>query len=198
MFVPPVQYGDALTLRIEINRVQPAIWRRVRVPAHYSVGNLHTIIQTVFGWTDSHLHGFMINGLEFGVADVNDPRLFVDERGAPLGAVLKRDMKCQYTYDFGDDWEHEVEMEGVTANGLEHATCLAGARACPPEDCGGAPGYENLLAALASSKHPEHRERREWLGKRFDPENFNLSAVNKKLTALSRAVEKFSARNRNA
>ena len=114
----------------------------------------------------------------------------VDELGAPLGAVLKHGSSFQYCYDFGDDWQHDIMVEAVTANGQAASECLSGARACPPEDCGGPPGYENLLAALASPKHPEHREMREWVGKRFDPEKLDLVAVNKKLKALSLRVVK--------
>ncbi len=187
MFVPRIQFSDALTLRLELRHIQPAIWRRVRVPAHYSLASLHSVIQTAFGWTDKHPHSFLINDIEFGMP-ADDGSLSVNELGAPLGAVLKAGSSFQYWYDFGDDWQHDVLVEAVTANGQATSECLSGARACPPEDCGGPPGYESLLAALASPQHPAHQEMREWLGKRFDPEKLDLIAVNKKLKTLSQRI----------
>jgi len=92
-----------------------------------------------------------------------------------------------YEYDFGDSWEHEIRVEKlvpVGAGGARKAICLAGERACPPEDCGGQPGYDHLLKVMANRKHPEYRDMLDWLGERFDPEAFDLARVDAELNKL--------------
>jgi predicted ABC-type ATPase len=105
------------------------------------------------------------------------------ERGEPqVGGELL------YHYDFGDDWEHRIVVESVIANGSDVVVCAGGARACPPEDCGGPPDYENLLLTLANRSDPEHASMKRWVGPRFDPERFESVALNKRLATLSRPL----------
>lgn len=91
-----------------------------------------------------------------------------------------------YRYDFGDNWEHEIIIEKITKDNIEKQEeipiCLSGERACPPEDCGGTWGYEELLEIQKNKKHPEYEEKIvEWLGKDFDSEKFDIDEVNKEL-----------------
>ena len=145
------------------------------------------------GWTNSHLHQFICGERMYA-----DPRAGFDEyEGDPpvrdekkfTVAELLTDVHqgLVYEYDFGDSWEHLVTVEKILpadASTVASAFCLAGSRACPPEDCGGIGGYMELLKALKNKKHPEHRSMKEWLGRPFDPEFFDLATTNDWLRKL--------------
>jgi Plasmid pRiA4b ORF-3-like protein len=158
------------------------------VPADISLHVLHEVLQTAFGWQNSHLHDFRVGDIRFGMDDVEDELFLVDERAAPLGAVARAGSKLTYLYDFGDDWEHDIVVEHVESHADETIRCTGGERACPPEDCGGTTGYAHLLEVLADPSHDEHAEMKAWAPPRFDPERFDPAAVNKKLATLSRRV----------
>ena len=98
--------------------------------------------------------------------------------------IANREAARPYCYDFGDSWEHEIVVEGIVPAepNVRYPRCLDGRRASPPEDCGGAWGYAELLRVLSDPRHEEHAERREWLGHGFDPERFDLAATNRALT----------------
>jgi hypothetical protein len=171
---------------VALRDIEPAIWRRLRAPADVSLARLHDILQIAFGWTNSHLHDFLVGDVRIGMLDIEDEFFAIDEHAAPFGAVARQDTQIRYRYDFGDDWEHEIPVEAVLESGPETIECLGGARACPPEDCGGTSGYEHLVEVLSKPRHPEHKEMREWVGPRFDPERFDIKAVNKALATLER------------
>lgn len=132
------------------------------------------------------------SGMFFGMADVDDELLFVDERAAPLGAVAHQGSRLVYRYDFGDDWAHDITVETVTEPDREplRLSCLDGARGCPPEDCGGVHGYENLLRVLRDPADEEHADMKRWVGRGFDPEKFELEKVNKKLAVIGRKFDR--------
>jgi hypothetical protein len=181
-------FGDVFELRISLRDINPAIWRRLRVPAAAPLGVLHEVIQVAVGWTDSHLHDFFIGGIRFGIPNNEENMFLVDEDGAPLGAVAREGSTFIYRYDYGDDWEHEIQVERQTSGADEAIQCTGGERACPPEDSGGADGYARLLEVLANKEHEEHAEMKRWVGRGFDPEKFDMAAVNKKLAALSKRL----------
>lgn len=186
MFTPPVTWHDCLALRITLQHVEPPVWRPIHAPAWLSLAELHEVLQLAFGWKNCHLHDFYSGGIRFGLGNDEEPELIVDERAAPLGAVAQVGGELLYHYDFGDDWEHRIVVESVIANSSDVVVCVGGARACPPEDCGGPPGYENLLRVLANPKDPEHASMKRWVGPRFHPERFEPVALNKRLATLSR------------
>lgn len=188
MFARLPDFGDAFALRITLRAIEPAIWRTVIVPAEMSLGELHEVLQIAFGWQDSHLHDFEVGEIRFGMVDVEDELFAVDEHAAPLGAVAREGSSFTYRYDFGDDWEHDVVVESVIANGAQGIMCSGGARACPPEDSGGPPGYANVLRVLANPADDEFASMKEWVGRRFDPERFDIAAVNKRLVTLSKRL----------
>ena len=188
MFARLPDFGDAFALRVTLRDIEPAIWRTVIVPAEMSLGELHDVLQIAFGWQDSHLHDFEVGEIRFGMVDVEDELFAVDEHAAPLGAVAREGSSFTYRYDFGDDWEHDVTVESVIANGAQGLVCSGGARACPPEDSGGAHGYANLLGVLANPDDDEFASVKEWVGRRFDPERFDIAAVNKRLATLSKRL----------
>jgi Plasmid pRiA4b ORF-3-like protein len=157
------------------------------VPGAYTLDRLHRTIQHAMGWQDYHLHSFDIDGVPYGEPDPEDELELRDELDARLDAVAGRDARFSYTYDFGDWWEHEITVEDVfPADPLErYPRCVAGERACPPEDVGGPYGYAELLAAFADPDHPEHARLREWLGRKFDPEAFDAAATTTLLRRLA-------------
>ncbi len=186
--------GDIFELVVKLRGIEPEIWRRLLVPAELTLGGLHEVIQVSMGWQNSHLHDFAVGSVRFGMADVEDELFVVDETGAPLGAVANVGTTVLYRYDFGDDWEHDVVVDKVIPSGEWLLSCTDGARACPPEDCGGPPGYQRLLEALSDAAHPEHKEMRTWAGRGYDPGKFELAAVNRKLATLSKRLRRISER----
>jgi hypothetical protein len=162
-------------LKVTLSEIDPPVWRRVLVPGGYSLDRVHRVIQYAMGWQDMHLHSFDIEGQQYGEPDPVGELVLRDELDIRLDAVASKGDVFRYTYDFGDWWEHEVTVEDVfTAEPDErYPMCVAGERACPPEDVGGALGYGELLEALADPDHPEHEEMRGWLGRELDPEHFD-------------------------
>ncbi len=133
------------------------------------------------GWTNSHLHEFEHGRERYGVPDEEFPSDINDEIDYRLEQVLQKEKdKLQYTYDFGDGWEHEVVLEKILPfeSDTRLPVCLKGSRACPPEDVGGIPGYEMFLEIVADPAHPEHEEMLEWIVDDFDPEHFDLAQTN--------------------
>ncbi|MGH2726980.1 MAG: plasmid pRiA4b ORF-3 family protein [Actinomycetota bacterium] len=170
-------------VKVTLSEIEPPIWRRLRVSETLTLDRLHIVLQIAMGWTDSHLHQFLIDDRRYALPSPEDgidrPG---DERKVRLSDVVKVDSCFTYEYDFGDGWQHEVEVESVyDGTPAVPAECLDGRRACPPEDCGGPWGYVELLEILADPSHEEHGERREWVGDDFDPEAFDLPGVNDEL-----------------
>lgn len=186
-FRRPPSFGDIYELRVTLQQIEPGIWRRLRVPAELPLGTIHDILQVAFDWKNCHLHDFTASDIRFGMVDVEDEMFSVDEHAAPLGAIAQEGSTFTYRYDFGDDWEHEIVVERILekVSGPDIA-CTGGARAGPPEDCGGSPGYQRMLEILANPKDEEHADMRAWVGKRYDPEAFDVAAVNKKLATLAK------------
>lgn len=139
------------------------------------------------GWTNSHLHEFVIKGqryrdLEQMDEDIDEPGTN-DEREFRLVKLVNEGDVFEYEYDFGDCWQHEILVEKVMEPeaGVEYPRCVAGERACRPEDCGGSDGYEELFEVLADPGHEEYEHYRGWAGEDFDPERFDLAKVNRVL-----------------
>jgi len=162
-------------LQVTLEGVSPPVWRRLLVPGGYTLDRLHRVIQCGMGWRDCHLHSFEAGGVQYGVPDPDSDLAVHDEMDFRLDQVAVKGDRMRYTYDFGDWWEHEIEVEDVTPADPEHRypSCPAGAGACPPEDVGGPDGYAELLDAISDPDHPEHAEMREWLGRPFDPAAFD-------------------------
>jgi len=177
-------------LRIELLDVQPLVWRRLLVPADITLPKLDRVIQTALGWTNSHLHEFVINGTHYAVLDPDwvDDLPHVDERRVVLHDALGRGTRCfDYVYDFGDDWHHLVLVENLYPDRPKSASsvqCIGGENACPPEDVGGAGGYVEFLAAIADPRHEEHANYLTWVGGSFDPTRFDRAAVNRALAKI--------------
>ena len=175
-------------LKITLQDCRPPIWRRMLVPGSVDLFKLHQIIQIAMGWTDSHLHQFIIDGEFYRIPSEDDWGPVIDERQFTLEQIVLALKKAKfiYEYDFGDGWRHDVLVEKTnlpTAN-EKYPQCIKGKRACPPEDVGGIYGYEDLLDALQDESHEEHESYLEWLGGEFDPEAFDLVAINQELCQI--------------
>jgi hypothetical protein len=183
-------------IKVTLQRTKPPIWRRILVAPDIKLDKLHDVLQIVMGWDDSHLYEFETPGGRFSDSRVIDSAFDMDEpensKKANLKSVLHRPKShIRYEYDFGDGWDHQLLLEKVVE--LENpvlAVCLGGARACPPEDCGGPWGYGNLQAILKNPEHPEHEEMSEWIGPGFDPDAFDVEAINKQLARLALPKQK--------
>jgi hypothetical protein len=171
----------ALQLKITLNHTNPPIWRRVLVPADITFFDLHHILQITMGWKHSHLFDFKFGNYIIGYLDEDAPEDLADANEVTLDTLLtKPGLKFKYFYDFGDGWEHTIEVEKITDEVQEYPVCVEGEMNCPPEDCGGIPGFENLLSILNDKGHPEYEEMREWAG-RYNPKKFNMAKINREL-----------------
>jgi hypothetical protein len=152
-------------LKVTLQGIRPPIWRRFQVPGQIAFDRLHLVLQAVMGWNGGHLYAFEVGGRRIGEPDDSWGDSLEDSRRVTLSTVAKRKGdRLVYTYDFGDDWRHHLLVEKTDClDADEHrVTCLAGRRACPPEDCGGVWGYCDLLSALADRSMP--RSRIDWSG----------------------------------
>lgn len=193
---PAVPPGAVYQIKVTLEEIEPLIWRRLLVPAEIKLSKLHDFLQIAFGWTDSHMHHFFNPEQEFfapkGMAD--------DDFGGPpsrdtaktrlADVMTKTDDALRYEYDFGDGWMHYIELEKILAATphLHVPSCIAGENAGPPDDCGGPPGYQHLMAVMANPKHPDFKEMREWVAQPFDPRRFDLPRVNARLNPKLRRV----------
>lgn len=177
--------GSIYHLRITLPYIEPPIWRRLEVPGGMTFSALHDAIQIAMGWEDCHLWAFYVGKTEVSPESEQfdfpgEPRPLSAARTTLDEMLSGRRIKFRYIYDMGDDWLHEIKVEKIAASepGVLYPRCTGGARACPPEDCGGFPGYLNLLETLANPKHPEREETLEWIGGEWDAEAFDIEAVN--------------------
>jgi hypothetical protein len=182
---PVKKTGAVYQLKITLRDVRPPIWRRVQVE-DCTLSRLHEIIQVAMGWEFSHLYSFKVNGIDYGDLEMTGGELDMeDDRRVKLSRLVPGEkFKFHYTYDFGDNWEHEVLVEKILAPGAggTYPICVDGKRAGPPEDVGGAWGYMEFVETIRDPNHKSHREMLEWVGGEFDPEAFDIDAVNAELT----------------
>ena len=158
-------------LKITLLGVRPQVWRRIQVPETTTLAQLHSVLQVVMGWEGYHLHQFLDS----------------EDEAMTLAELIEDDLfSFGYLYDFGDMWQHEIKVEKRLESkpGKNYPICLAGKRACPPEDCGGDWGYAHLLEVMKNPRHPQYEERMEWVGSEFDPKAFDIEEVNQVLREL--------------
>lgn len=188
----PAGMAEVYQLKLTLEMSDPLIWRRLWVPAAISLPDLHAVIQIAMDWDDGHLHQFILGERKRGgITYFSDTSILEnedcqDEGKAQLDALLvKPKDKCRYEYDFGDSWMHRLVLEKILVQPGEEAVlprCVAGERACPPEDSGGVGGWEYIREVLADPSHPDHDDMSEVFDVDFDPEAFDKQAIN---TALA-------------
>ncbi|OCP22453.1 MULTISPECIES: plasmid pRiA4b ORF-3 family protein [unclassified Ensifer] len=185
---------NTVQIHVSLDEIEPEVWRRLVLPSHWTLEQLHLAVQAAFNWWNYHLHEFRIGGLRYGGVELltedasdDDPRVFdfreVRLRDFEYGATFS------YLYDFGDSWHHSVIIEEFKALDVtpKYGTCIDGARARPPEDVGGVPGYERFLEIMSDKEDPEHGDTKRWCGGHFDPEWFDLAVVDKDVRNALRA-----------
>ncbi len=187
----PAKTDRLFQFKITLLDIAPAIWRRVQVP-DCTLVEFHEFVQAAFGWENYHLHQFEIGGVRYTepAPDGDDfDTDSEDETDVLLSTLLpksSRTARWEYEYDFGDGWRHEVLFERFppAVPKAKAPLCLEGERACPPEDCGGPPGYADYLDAIADPDHERHEEMRGWRGP-FDPEAFDAKKATKAMRKVT-------------
>lgn len=172
---------------IALDETEPLIWRRILVPDSYTFWDLHVAIQDSMGWLDCHLHQFKIIKKD-QLVFIGIPEGFIDENALdiipgwdiPISKYLTNEgITLEYEYDFGDSWIHKLKLEKIVPEkeGIKYPICIAGEKACPPEDCGGVGGFYDLLDIISDPKHEEYEDMIYWLGEDYDPDYFDLNEV---------------------
>lgn len=174
-------FTEIATVRIELDGSDPPIWRMVEVPTSVTLKVLHDIVQSAMGWFDYHLWEIVIGGSAYGLPMEEDwdtaPRK-VASRTRLRDVLAPGTTRIDYIYDFGDCWQHTLIVSEVRAGDLAtgYPRFVAGERQCPPEDCGGIPGFYEMLEARADPEHPEHLEICEWLDG-YDPDELDVLPI---------------------
>ena len=176
--------------KITLEKIKPPIWRRIQVPETYTFWDLHVAIQDAMGWRDEHLHMFEMKHpatkIRVSIKVFPERDIFAgkgevfDERKEKIRDwFVNQGQSATHIYDFGDGWRHTIKLEKILPRerGKRYPVCIAGDRACPPEDSGGVWGYMRILEILRNPDHPEYDEISEWVGEDFDPERFNPDNV---------------------
>jgi len=189
-------FKNVFQIKITLLGTNPPVWRRIQVPESFTFYDLHVAIQNAMGWTDSHLHQYEIEDenvpekfrrieCPFGVDEIEEDEFLMTTEVALREHFCEAGNKMLYRYDFGDDWEHEVRLEGIFPKEpkVRYPRCLAGRLACPPEDCGGVSGYYDCIKAL--KKQNDSDGLLTWLGpwrpERFDPKEVKFESPRRRL-----------------
>lgn len=185
--------GEIAVLRIELLGIEPLIWRRAAVRTTISLMGLHRVIQAAMGWLDSHLWELEANGRSYAMRVPSEPEWnerYEDAEAATLGAVVDAGARrMRYVYDMGDFWEHALIIERVVAPlpDVSYPQFLGGERRCPPEDCGGVPGYYEFLKNVMSLRKDKRSHALTWYGGPYDPEDIGERKV---VVALGRVAKR--------
>jgi len=181
-------------LKVTLVKSKPPIWRRLLITGDTTLFELSGIILTAMEWSGYHMHRFIIGGTYYGRLDPDYGEEYIkDEKRYTLAQVAPtKKAKFRYEYDFGDNWQHDVLVEQIVPREQDafYPYCITGRRACPPEDCGGVWGYEDLLEVLADPDSPDYEEMWEWVGDDFDPAAFDVDNVNALLAHWQAQQEK--------
>jgi hypothetical protein len=162
------------------------VWREALIPAAYTLGRVHRVIQEAMGWRESRLHVFRIADREYGMLGPDGELGFLDEHKFRLDELVKPGDRIEYEYELGDSWQHELVIEASekAAADMNYPACTAGEGACPSEDSGGTPGFADLKEILAGPPSQERDESRAWAGEDYDPERFDLAKANAAVAAI--------------
>lgn len=187
--VQPIKSSASiLQLHIELLGTTPKVWRRVLVPDTITLTKLHSVIQAAFGWNHTHVHEFITSGGErYGSSDPFDAMEGVTSGEKVRLTTVLQTAPLSYVYDFGDYWEHRIKVEKAHTPDpqIQLPFCIGGANATPPDDCGGVPGYEEFVLAMADPNDPEHDNLAEWIGAdSWDPTAFDSTEVNERLAEI--------------
>ena len=184
---------DVAVLRIELEDIEPLIWRRVAVRTSMNLKAVHRVIQAAMGWLDYHLWEFAANGQKYGMLVPNEPEWNERIKNAAttkLSSLLAKGVReIGYVYDMGDNWQHRIIVEKLKADepGLRYPQFLDGERRCPPEDCGGLPGYDEFLGNIGSKKAKTRKAALDWYGGPYDPDEIDEQKIVTRLKRIANA-----------
>jgi hypothetical protein len=184
----PKETNAVFQIKVTLMGIAPLIWRRVQTQ-DCTLADLHDLLQVTMGWEFEHLYRFIIGGVEYAdlsMASDDDAQDVCDTNLSDILPAQNRRPRFNYLYDFGDQWMHQliVEERFPPEQGAKYPICMAGQRACPPEDCGGPWGYPDFVETISNPDHRGREEMLEWVGGEFDPEKFDLESVNKELRRM--------------
>ncbi len=173
-----------LQFKITLKNSKPAIWRKFEIADHFTFYDLHLVIQNVMGWMNMHLYQFIYEKHSI----IGNPEMLeeevADDKELKLSELFNAPkIKMIYEYDFGDGWEHQLLLEKIIKNAPagHQPVCIFGEMNCPPEDCGGMPGFKDLLKVIKDQNHPEHEDMIEWIGEGYEADCFDLTVINDNL-----------------
>ncbi|QYX58007.1 plasmid pRiA4b ORF-3 family protein [Roseovarius sp. SCSIO 43702] len=178
-------------LRIELENIEPRIWRRVDVSLTTNLRALHDLIQAVMPWESYHLYEFAVGDRIYGEPDPEDAfwdRKVYQAKSLRLSMLIDRGItEFLYTYDFGDDWRHRIVIEGVSdaEPDLDYPIFLGGERRAPPEDVGGPPGFMEFVEAISKRSHPQHKDMVRWYGGPFHPTDFGEADIAQRVREIA-------------
>lgn len=182
--------NEIAVLRMELQGIEPLIWRRVALRTGMSLTDVHRVIQGAMGWLDSHLWEFEADGRRYAMRLPSEPEWnerYQDAERMTLGTLVDRGVRrMSYVYDMGDSWEHSIIVEKSTAPlpNVRYPQFLGGERRCPPEDCGGMPGYYEFLKNLTSKRKDKRAHALVWYGGAYDPDDIDAQRIVKALSAV--------------
>lgn len=173
-------------IKVTLVGSKPPIWRKLIVKDNIRLDQLHAVLQIAMGWFNCHLHQYRVGSSYIGIPDPDFDFEITDERDVYLQDILSNVKDSfVYEYDFGDDWEHKIVLEKILPlDSSQSPVVIKGKKACPPEDSGGIWGYYDILDAIQDPKHEDHEEMTDWVGADFDPDEFDMNLINKKLDKL--------------
>jgi hypothetical protein len=187
---------EAIRIKISLDRTDPLIWRELLVTRDITFYKLHHSIQLAMGWTNSHLFEFKIEGYRIGeifenMEELDDSHIINAKETTLISLVDKEGEHFKYEYDFGDGWIHTIILEKYESIEPKQQLpfCVSGALKCPPEDCGGIPGFYDFLSVISNKRHPEHRDTKAWAGGKFDPAEFGVIKINKQLKNIDKYIK---------
>ncbi|NQY74337.1 MAG: plasmid pRiA4b ORF-3 family protein, partial [Candidatus Margulisbacteria bacterium] len=186
--------------KIVLLNTKPPVWRRVLIKDDITFEDLHRTIQNSMPWSNSHLHSFDFNGQTYEADNHDDFGLFGDDdenKGIDVklsSLQLGEKDRIGYTYDFGDDWQHQILIEKVIPIDInqDYPFCIKATGACPPEDCGGIWGFYEMVEAVKDKKSEMREEYIELLGKNFDPKYINIDEINDALRSMMSKIKTYS------
>ena len=178
------RHRDVCQVNVTLQGIAPPIWRRILIPSAFRLDRSHLVIQGAFGWNHSHLHIFRAGGKAFeAIYESSYEQEGQNETQVGLYDLLMMGGgSAEYVYDFGDHWQHVIRLEERTLSEQPRGpSCIAGERACPPEDVGGVGGYERMLKVLGDPADDEYESFIEWLPENYDPEAFSVESANERI-----------------
>lgn len=192
--------SEIIQLTVSLHQSTPLIWRSIVVNKQTTFFELHHIIQIAMGWQNYHMFDFNLDGYRVGMIQENDlgygNNQLLDATKTFLTDIISLEKDTfEYNYDFGDAWLHDVVVEQLKDNqtGTNYPACIDGQYNCPPEDCGGIVGFYHLLNILADKKHPEYKDSKNWIGKKYNPESFDLVKINRQLKQLKKYIARWNS-----